>query len=89
MRLESKEQLVKAEMGLKNGDEGRIVNNGTSLSFPDFDIAHAEAIKSGDKVDGNQRVSNNVYVEKDGSMTKQTITPNDSTGRNTVTKEKL
>jgi RHS repeat-associated protein len=83
---ETKEQLMKAELGLKNGDTGKLDAQGRLLDFP---IPHGEATKSGDKVDGNRRVDNNIYIEKDGSMTKQTIIPNETTGRNVVTKEKI
>jgi hypothetical protein len=75
---ETKEQIVKSEMGLKNNETGTRSN---------FQTAHQQATQAENKVNGNTRVSNNTYLEKNSTTTKQTITPNETSGRNTVTKE--
>lgn len=74
---ETKEQLVKAEMGLPSQALG---------TMSEFQVAHAQATQAENRVNGNVRTSNTTYTEKNGSTTTQTITPNTITGRNTVTK---
>ncbi|MDR6764317.1 RHS repeat-associated protein [Flavobacterium sp. 2755] len=76
---ETVEQHEKVQMGLKPGETG---------SREDFTVAHNKASTAEDKVNGNRRVGDgNIFIEKDNKVTRQTITPNLSTGRNTVTKQ--
>jgi len=84
------EQLEKAKMGLKKGEGGKVEKdaNGKILT-PDYDKAHAEGIKSENKVNGNTRGfdgNEKHFKEPNGNITKQTL--DDSDGFK-VTKENI
>ena len=76
---ETVEQHEKAQLGLKKYDRG---------TMEQFTVSHDKASTAEDKVNGNRRVLDNVFLEKDNTLTRQTITPNPNNGRITVTKQK-
>lgn len=73
------EQLGKAKLGLLPNEWSKTV--GTDKLSPEFTKTHKTAIKAEDKVNGNKRKEKKGYfLEKNGTKTKQDLTPNSSGG---------
>jgi len=84
---ETTEQLEKAKAGLNPGDWSKTVS--TSVMSPEFLKNHARAVKAENKVNGNSRNDQtDVFTDKNGKKTNQTVTPT-SSGGITVTKTKI
>ncbi len=76
---ETIEQFEKAKMGLKNGDEGRVVKNmkGNKIRL-DYLKAHTIANTIEDLVNGNKKLpggelKDRSFLESDGTVTRQLI----------------
>ena len=87
------EQLEKAKKGLAAGDLGATKTDASGNTvYTDYNKAHKKAIKAENKVNGNKRVEDgsgtDIFKEKDGPKTSQTVTPT-ATGGVTVTKTKI
>jgi RHS repeat-associated protein len=83
---ETKEQLEKAKLGLNSGDLGKVATDG---SYTDFLKSHKKATNAENKVNGNLRKEQQGYfLEKDGTKTQQTLTPN-AAGGVTIQKKKI
>jgi hypothetical protein len=87
------EQLEKAKKGLASGDLGATKTDASgNVTYTDYEKSHKKAIKAEDKVNGNKRKEDgsgiDIFKEKDGTKTNQTITPT-ATGGITVTKTKV
>jgi hypothetical protein len=77
---ETVEQLEKAKMGIPKGSIGTNTTDasGNLLTAPDFDKAHATALKAENSVNGNVRTEGQRYdtfAEKNGNITKQAVIP--------------
>jgi hypothetical protein len=90
---ETSEQLEKAKLGLSPNDIGKTTTDASgNKTYVDYENSHNTAIKSENNVNGNTRIEDgsgtDTFIEKDGTKTTQTVTPN-STGDVTVTKTKI
>ena len=77
---ETVEQFEKAKMGIPKGSVGTsTVDAVGNISYPQYDSAHAVALKAEDSVNGNQRTTGTGrvenFIEKNLTITRQAVIP--------------
>jgi hypothetical protein len=77
---ETIEQFEKAKMGISKGSSGlKTIDAAGNDAYPAYDKAHAVAVKTEDRVNGNQRTAESPritnFLEKNGTVTQQSVVP--------------